>query len=198
MSTAGYKPQPDAKLESHLGATSKQSFVAHYQATPEAADDDHVHAAITLPASGTTVVTTGITNPDVPRNLTVDGNEADIVGDVVIVGTNYAGQAITETIALNGTTLVAGTKAFKTVSSITVPVRQDADETVIIGVGDILGLPHRLTRNTVFQTFLDGTIEGTPPTVVADADELEKNTVDLNSALAGTQVDIYYLVDGGE
>jgi hypothetical protein len=55
-------------------------------------------------------------------------------------------------------------------------------------------LPDYLPTNTVLLAALAGTLESTAATVVADADELEKNTVDLNSALNGTAVDVYYLV----
>lgn len=38
----------------------------------------------------------------------------------------------------------------------------------------------------------------TDPTVTVDADEIEKNTIDLNSALDGTQVDAYLIVQVGQ
>ncbi|MFX8824862.1 hypothetical protein ABTM64_20130, partial [Acinetobacter baumannii] len=55
--------------------------------------------ADTAMANGaTTLVTAGITQPDVPRNLTVTGNASTVAGNVVITGTNQAGETITETI----------------------------------------------------------------------------------------------------
>src|SRR3546814_6461048 len=108
--------------------------------------------------------------------MTVKGNDANVSGDVVLEGTNFGGAAITETIALNGATAVAGTKAFATVTQATLPPYDTADtERVRIGLGDVLGLPVQLSRNSVLFAFLDGVREATAPTVVFDADELEKN-----------------------
>jgi len=41
---------------------------------------------------------------------------------------------------------------------------------------------------------LNNVREGTHPTVTVSATALESNTVDLNSALAGTPVKIYYFL----
>ncbi len=62
-----------------------------------------------------------------------------------------------------------------------------------VGTGAKLGLPVCLDRNTVVAAFLGGAREAVAPTVVVDADELEKNTVTLNSALNGSAVivDLY-------
>lgn len=119
------------------GVTADRAFVAHVNwADPAAATSDAIKT-ITLGAAAQTI-TTGITNPDYPRVLAVDGNVAGIAGNVVIAGTNYADEAITETIALNGTTTVPGTKAFKTVTSITVPAQthipvQQVETATIVG-----------------------------------------------------------------
>lgn len=146
-------------------------------------------------ASGaTTVVTTNITNPDVPRCLTVKGNDGNVTGNVVIAGTNQGGETITETIALNGANVVSGNKAFKTVTSITLPAYAVANtERVRVGTGAKLGLPVKLSRNTVIAAFLANVREGTAPTVAFSASALESNTVTLNSALNGTAVivDLY-------
>ncbi len=127
--------------------------------------------------------------PDVARNLTVKGNDANVSGDVVIEGTNAAGEPISETIALNGANVVAGNKAFKTVTLITLPPYDTANtERVRVGVGSKLGLPVKLSRNTVLAAFLGGAREGTAPTVAVSSAALESNTVTLNSALNGAAV----------
>jgi hypothetical protein len=161
--------------------------------SPAAASATAVHAAITLPTSGTTTVTTAITNPDVPRNVTITGNAAGITGNVVITGTNRIGVTITDTIAANGTATVAGTKAIKTVTSIQVPTRTQASDTISIGTGSVLGLSRKLTENTVLFAFLGGTKEGTAPTVTVSSTAIESNTVALNSSLNGTAVVVLYL-----
>ena len=69
-----------------------------------------VMAATNLGAAVQTI-TTGITSPAAPRALSVVGNVSGITGNVVVTGTNYAKEVITETFALNGSTTVHGTKA---------------------------------------------------------------------------------------
>lgn len=173
------------------------AFLAHFNiaaASATVASNTSVHAAVTLGAAAQDV-TTAITNPTVPRNIIVKGNAAGIAGDVVITGTNYAGDAITETIALNGATAVAGAKAFKTVTKISLPAKTaESGDTVSVGTGEVLGLPYLLARNTVIATYKDNTIEGTAPTVTVSASAIESNTIDLASALNSKAVDVYIIV----
>ncbi len=97
-----------------------------------------IHAAITLGAAPA-AVTTAITAPPSPRALSVTGNAAGITGDVTLVGTDYAGGALTETIALSGAETVYGREAFAAVASITVPAQTHAGtDTVSVGVADRL------------------------------------------------------------
>jgi len=59
-----------------------------------------IHAAVT-DNGAEQVVTTGITNPSVPRNVTATsgGTAGDIKAiQVIVAGTNYADEAITETL----------------------------------------------------------------------------------------------------
>jgi len=132
--------------------------------------------------------------PDVPRSLTVKGNDANVTGNVTIEGLDADGRAISEVIALNAANVVNGTKAFAEVTKITLPDYNVANtERVRVGTGAKLGLPVCLDRNTVIAAFLGGAREAVAPTVTVDVDELEKNTVALNSALNGAAVivDLY-------
>jgi len=176
------------------GLRVDKGFLAHYQAVPIAAADDYVHAAITLAIGATQTITANITNPDVSRILSITGNAATAVGNVVIVGTNAAGVAITETIVSTGAATVAGLLAFKTVASITVPAQGAGGDTISVGVGDALGLNHYLTHNTVLASYLNNVLEATAAAVTVSATVLEENTVVLDTALDGTVVDIYYMV----
>lgn len=92
-----------------------------------------VHAAITQPASGTTVVTTAITNPAGPSRITVTGNQASCTGGVLVEGTDENGVAATETIAAAGTSTVLGALVFATVTRITIPARGAAGDALSIG-----------------------------------------------------------------
>ena len=197
MARVGYDPRLGRIKTDAPGIVLDRAFLAHFQvsaADAVTASDTGVHAAIALTAAVQTV-STAITNPAVPRNIRIKGNAAGIAGNVTIHGTNYAGEVITETLALNGASVVEGAKAFKTVTQIDLPAETHAGtDTVSAGWGDILGLPYKLSHNTVLATYHDNTLEGTAPTVTVSATALESNTVDLNTALNGKQIDIYLIV----
>src|SRR3546814_7167697 len=79
---------------------------------------------------------TGVQTCALPIYLTVKGNDANVAGGVEIAGTNAFGEAISETIALAGVAVVAGVKAFRSVTSITLPKYAAADtERVRVGTG---------------------------------------------------------------
>lgn len=146
------------------------------------------------------VVTTAITSPAVPRNITATagGTAGDIKAiQVVIAGTNYADEAITETLpafTVDTAGTVTGSKAFKTVTSITIPAHDGTGATTAIGFGSKLGLPYKLAHDTVINTYLDNTKEGTAPTVAVSATALESNTITLASTLNSKVIDAYLLV----
>jgi hypothetical protein len=69
-----------------------------------------VHAAISLPSSGTTTVTTSITNPDVPRTIWLKSNQLSVAGSVVTVnGTDIFDQAISQDVTTGATATPANT-----------------------------------------------------------------------------------------
>lgn len=152
-------------------------------ANAEAPGATTIHAAITMTTAVQTI-TTGITNPKAPRTLSLVAGHADEKNTVTIYGTNINDDPISEAITLKGTDAVAGTKAFKTITSIVVPVRvQATTPTVTIGTTDAYGLPLCLPATAcLYASYHGGTLEATPATVVVDSDEVEKNTADQNSA----------------
>ena len=131
------------------GASSygKSKYQDFYKAVA-AASDTSVHAAVTLADGETTTVTTAITDPDVYRVVTVKGNQASIEGDVVVTGTDWAGNIITDTIALDEANSVSGVKAFKTVTSILLPARTSEGDTVSLGCADVFGLTRPIAAST--------------------------------------------------
>lgn len=155
-----------------------------------------VHAAVT--DTGTqVVVTTAITNPAVCRNVTATagGTNTDIKAiQVIVAGTDIEGNAITETLpafTVDTAGTVVGSKAFATVTSITIPAHDGTGATTAVGTGAKLGLPVRLPgRNAVARAYLNNVLEATAPTVVADATNISGNTVQLSSALNGTAVSV--------
>lgn len=159
-----------------------------------AADADGVHAAIASKITEQTV-TTAITNPPYPRNITVTPGDTtgDIkAGTIIITGTNIAGDVITEDFAFlaDASDAKVGAKAFKTVTSIYIPVQEGTGASFTIGFGELLGLPLILDAKPLVFVLDDGVI-ATAPVITADADELEKNVIDMNGTLDGSVYDIF-------
>lgn len=175
----------DVVVPAHIAVTAAQAATASTTA---------VHAAVT-DNGAQQVITTGITNPPYPRNVTATagGTNTDIKAiQVIVAGTNGNDEAITETLpafTVDTAGTVVGNKAFKTVTSITIPAHDGTGATTAIGTGSKLGIPYKLARNTVNNAALANVREATAPTVAVSSSAVESNTVTLNSALNGTAVD---------
>lgn len=89
---------------------------------------------------------------------------------------------------------VTGTKAFRTVTKITIPAHDGTGATTAIGFGNALGIPYKLPHNTVIAAYRNDVREGTLPTVATSATTLDANTFTLSSALNGSKVDVYLVV----
>ena len=187
-----------AELVQHYSPTTTQGQSAvnvfrRSLGTPALGTSTAVLAATASAAAST--VTTGITNPDSPRNVTATpggttGNVAAV--SVIVNGTDVEGQLISETLpafTAASSAAVTGSKAFATITSIVLPI-VGSSTTVAVGLGSKLGLPFRTSVNTVMYAYLNGVREATAPTVTFDATNVCNNTVTLNSALAGTAVQV--------
>jgi hypothetical protein len=170
--------------------------VRHYQIAPAAASATGVHAAANLAAAAQDVAS-AITNPDVPRNVTVKGNVSGITGNVVISGLNFRGDFITDTIALNGVSEVAGVKAFASVTNIHLPARvhtpvYQVETATVVGTITLAG------DATVIVTAAGMT--GSPKTkavAVALSDDASAIATKIRAALnADTAVTALYTVGG--
>lgn len=176
-----------------------RAFLAHLVFSElAAADTDGVHAAITDTGEDQTV-TTAITNPDYPRVITATagGTAGDIKAiQVVVMGTNYADEAITETLpafTVDTAGTVTGSLAFKTITSITIPAHDGTGATTAIGWGKAVGLPYMLPYSTLLKAYLGGSAD--TGTITADIDELEKNIFTPNGTPDGSKdVDLYLIV----
>jgi len=158
-----------------------------------------VKTAVTSGASAS-VITTGLTSPVYPRNVTATagGTAGDIKAiQVVVEGTNENNEVITETLpAFTADTAgtVVGDKIFKTITKVTIPAHDGTGATTAIGTGDKLGLGFKLTHNTVLSAYRNNVLEAVAPTVTVSAAAQESNSITLNSALNGTVVDAYFIV----
>ena len=120
-----------------------------FDTVPAAASATAVCAAQAVAGAGNATIngasaSGGVATFAAPRAVNVDSTGAgDTTQTVTVTGTDYWGQAQTETIALNGTTAVAGKKAFKTITQVAVSAAMAGNLTV--GSTDVFGLPYRIT-----------------------------------------------------
>ena len=162
-------------------AAASSLFLVADLGKPVAASTTYCHAAITLTASPQHI-TTGITNPDVPRIFTITTNSAQ-TGNVVLTFLDAAGTSTTDTIALGSTTTTLGVKAGKTLVDIYVPAYTNGgSDTVAIGIGAALGLGFTPQLCSGQDGWLDKVLEATKPTFVFDQTTMSKNVVTLNSS----------------
>lgn len=161
------------------------------------------HAGNTSSAAVT--VTSFVAQPDVPRNLVITaGTSTPDVNDdcqIVVTGTNYRNATITETFETyeDQAEAMTGTKAFKTVTSVVFPASCEDGlfaATWSIGYGEKIGLSRCIdyAGNWVFST-AGGSYESTRATVVADADEIEKNTADFNGTMNSSNLFFSYFIE---
>jgi len=140
-----------------------------------AANADGIHAAI-IGNGASQNITTGITNPDYARNISITvTNVAAPSGNVVITGI-VRSESTTETIAIIAGSTAYGNKAFDTVTKITIPAGVSAGDTVTVGFSDKIGLLSKI--NYVSSVF-----------------KKKINHEDKTSELTGKINAVYYTVD---
>ena len=133
------------------------------------------------------------------RNVTVTHTAvgaADTLGMITVAGRDLAGNTISEDITPSAGATAQGVKAFASITSITGSgwTINEGNDTITVGYGDVIGLPDVLTDTAqVLAASLNNVRESTHPTVTVGT-ALSANTVDLNSALNGTAVKIYYML----
>lgn len=114
--------------------------------TPVAADADGIVDGQSIATAGTL---TAFESTYTASAMALYGRGVRIVSDgaatsdVTIKGRDFLGQPMMETLTLNGTTGVAGVKAFKTIESI--EYEATASRTIDVGWTDVLGLPYATT-----------------------------------------------------
>lgn len=122
-SRALYKHDYGQEITTDAGDSGvPRAFLAHYSVKPATASTINVLPFTKLAAQAQTGVAVTAT-ADVPRNVQVDANNSGVKKDIKIYGTNFAGEAIDETIKTNETTAVAGVKAFASITKVDLPVQ---------------------------------------------------------------------------
>ena len=182
LTTDVYGTLVDEMRVAHIQLSATESVAA-------AAEGLIKNKALTTAAQ---TVTTFLASMPYPRNVQVVASDAATT-KITVNGTNMADDVISEELTLNGTTPVLGAKAFKTVTSVVLPIKTGS-ENVDVGWADTIGLPFMMAAKPLAFAMDDGAIETTAPTVVADADELEKNTITLRTAMDGSVIDIFLVL----
>jgi len=185
-----------------FGILADEARIAHLQLTAleaASASATAVHAAVTGSGSAITTVTTAITNPPYPRNIVITpgGTTADVAAcSITVTGTDMANEVISEDIAFlaNATAASSGVKAFKTVTSMSIPIQDGAAATFAFGFGELLGLPFKFTVKPLVFATDDGAIETTAPVITPSATVLSANVIDLNTGMNGSIIDIYIVL----
>lgn len=163
--------------------------------------------AATNAATSPVTVTSGLTNPDVPRNLTVTGGgtTAQILDSLVTVnGYNIEGKPISEAFRFAATTggTITGVKAFKTITSVVIGQQGGVAPTFAVGTGNKLGVNHNLfNQQTTVKVYTQSAAYGAyslqnAPVVIANEQNIENNTVTPATTPNGSLIySIYYTFD---
>ena len=163
---------------------------------PDVADPNGICEAQSGAAGALTLdgalVSGGVATLDVPRNIVIDSGGVD-TAVLTITGTDAYGNTIVENITLNGTTAVAGKKAFKTVTSVVSSAT--ISNGAFVGTGDVLGLPVFLPGTAYVLKELEDGAAPTAGTLVAGVSTAAtattgdvRGTYDPNSAADGAKV----------
>jgi hypothetical protein len=169
------------------GVSADKGFIAHINMLNVAAGDSDSVLSETLFDVAPKVITTNITNPDVPRTLNITSTVASV--NIVVEGTNMLDEVITETI---NTDDMLGLKAFKTVTKITLPAALITD-TISVGFGPGLGLPYKLSADSVILATKSGSKVVDLSTF--SADDIELNVISFNNGFTTEEdVDIFVIV----
>lgn len=190
--------------QSDAGVLIDRCHPAHYRVTsPLAAVANHYVVSVDMKVGAYALANDrpgdGSARSVVATRTVVD--TADTPGTLVITGTDLSGEVITETINVGATaTPVATARAFATVTSIVgagwvIDAVEGSKDKIVVGFGDLVGLPDLLPHNTVLAACLNNVREAVAPTVTCSTTVLALNTVTLATALVNAQpVDVYYVV----
>ena len=103
---------------------------------------------------------------DVPRTLQYVASNAAQAGNVVVTGLNERGQVVSETVTLNGVTVVHGAVPFAYIISIVLPAKAGA-YTASVGTDNGLGMQYRpLDADSEHRVYVSGA-KGTNGTIDA-------------------------------
>ncbi len=153
---------------------------------PDVLDDNYFLISTVMLATAYVLDQTALAADNPPRNVIVThttDTTTDTLGDAVVVGTDVEDEVITETITVSADGVATGTKAFKTITSVTTATWVQlggVSDLIEVGFGHLLGLSEvRASTDEIFMGTLDGLMRDFD-TKAIDADNVEGNTVSLN------------------
>ena len=133
-------------------------------------------------------ITKGISNPDVPRNISITTtNNAAPSGNVTITGIDAKGNSATEKITISAGAIAYGSKAFATVSMITIPAGVSSSDKVSVGISDKLGLYNVIYAASDVYKKTKNDLEVSIGTV-----DITNDTVDCSTITSSDVITIYY------
>lgn len=147
--------------------------------SPAAASATAVLATTAVANGNLVTLATPVTLDSCGRPLVyVSSNVGDTTQTVTVRGTDYFGNAMTETVTMNGTTTVAGKKAFYKVISYQASAALTG--TLSIGTGTLLGLPvYAPAAGYLLKELQDGSAATAGTFTVADTAKATATTGDV-------------------
>lgn len=160
---------------------------------PIAANTSVTHAAITQPTTGTTTVTTGFVDSDVPRIFTVTGNQSSCTGNLVLTIECEDGTFVDETVAIAGTSTVPTVNAGVRITEAIVPTRGSAADAITLGRGVKLGVGMALARKTVLISIENGIQVSPFLAILTPSGTMSQNLVAFATAPNGASRQLYFV-----
>jgi len=178
-------------VDTWTALNAKKAEMIHFQDL-KAASATHIHAAITGTGASQDI-TADITNPDVPRVATLTMTNVTTPSGIGTITGLVRGVSTTDAITLVAGGTATGVKPFDTITNINIPAGVTADDTVSVGIGDILGLPKEINLTTdVYKKKVnneDKTIE------LSGNINATYGTVDCATIIANEETTLWYLAD---
>lgn len=174
-------------------------FLKTFVATPAAAVANRYFASAAMHNGAYTVANGGLPGDGLAHNVTVAETAVDAEdtnGKLVIEGKDIRGYTIMEEIIPDAGVTVQGTKAFSKITSITgVGWAQGGTgaDTIVIGFGDLIGLPDvLLAASDVFLVAMGTALLNAPTVAVGPAHC--QNTVTATGANGTNKLRVIYLI----
>ena len=157
------------------------------------ADTDGIHAAI-AGTGGVQEITTLITNPDEPRNVTITCTNLAASSGIVTITGLVRGVSTTEDLTISLGATVEGNKAFDTVTKINIPATLNVGDSLQVGFGDKVGLIDTISAASKVYKIKINAVDVTSTYVPAKV-SATYSTIDFSPIGAWQDITIFYLTN---